>query len=108
MNYYSNPNPRSLEVRPGFRVLGAMLALFVSYIEVDSSIPLFVAEHVPATDCSRQRRRLLCELGNWVWVRIPDHMQGPLDAIGHLLFALALVYIAWRLLKPLFTKLSRP
>lgn len=100
MNYYSNPNPHDLEVRPGFRVLGAILALFVSYIEVDSSIPLFVAEHVPATDCSRQRRRIFCELGNWVWVRIPEHMRGPLDAIGHLLFALALIYVAWHLLKP--------
>lgn len=104
MKEYPKLNPQDLEVRPGFRVLGAMLALFVSYIFVDLAIPQFAAERVPPTDCSHRRSRLLCEFGNWVWVRLPENLQRPLDAISHLLFALALIYVAWRLLKPLFIR----
>ncbi len=104
MDYSRKPNPKHLGVRPVFRVLGGVLALFVSYIFINSAIPLLSAEHVPQTDCTHQRRRLLCELSSWVWIRLPEQIQGALDALDHLLFALALVYIAWRLFKPLFVK----
>lgn len=104
MRYSTKLNSQDLEVRPFFRVLGALSAAFVSYIFVYSAIPLFSADHLLPTDCSRGRGRLMCELLNWVWAKLPDNMQGPLEGICHLLYALAMAYIAWRLLKPIFTK----
>ena len=106
MQSNSDRNPERSEVRPLFRVLGALLTGFVTYVYVEAAIPLFTADHVPAMRCTetKWRRQLLCELDSWVMSGLADEVQGPIRAVGCLLFAAAWAYATWWLLKPVLTR----
>ena len=99
-------NTERSEIRPFFRVLGALLTGFVAYVYVKAAIPLFTADHLPAVRCTetRWRRQLLCEFDSWVMSGLADEVQGPVRAVGCLLFAAVWACAAWWLLKPMLMR----
>jgi hypothetical protein len=106
MQNISDPNAERTAVRPFFRVLGALLTGFVTYIYVEAAIPLFTADHAPAMRCTetRWRRQLLCDFDRWVMSGLADGVQGPVRAVGCLLFAAVWAYATWWLLYPMLIR----
>jgi hypothetical protein len=100
------PNPQDVGVRPFFRVPGALFTGFLAYFYLATAIPLFSVKHLAPRICSQRRivARLLCQFEQDLLNGLPDEMQGPLEAVGRILFALAWVYATWWLLKPLLTR----
>ena len=100
------PKADDYEIRPLFRLVGATLTIFLAYIFVIQAIPLFSIKNLQLNEClePRLRRQLMCEFGNWLTSRIPNDFQGPAEAVSRLLFAGIMLYLTWRLLKPLLTK----
>lgn len=93
-----------LTIRPFFRVAGAVLLAFLSYVFFVQGLPLFGATSIAPEQCHANKQRLLCELGNWLLSITPIDLQGPIAAIAHLLMATLLAAVISLLVKPLFKR----
>jgi len=93
-------------VHPVLRIFCVLLLCLVAYATVENAIHLFSAAHLAPFNCLqvREGKRWKCEVENWFISLFPEELQGPIEAVAHLLFALFLIYPAWLLLKPLLSK----
>lgn len=106
MHQKYKPRPEDFTIRPLFRVLGALMTTFMAYILVIGAIPLFLIKELQLKECRQLKGRLMCEVGNWFASKVPSNFQGPAEAIARLLFAGIMLYLTWRLLKPLIVNLQ--
>jgi hypothetical protein len=93
-----------LQVRPIFRILGAVMMVFIAALMIFNSVPFFSADKITPNNCANERKtssRFLCKIGNEVLSMLSEKMQGPAEAITHLIFAALLIYFSWLLLRPL-------
>ena len=77
----------NLQVRPFFRILGAVFMLLMATLMIHSAIPLFSAEQIVLPSCASERKassQFLCEIDKAMRSKLPAQMQGPLEAFLHL------------------------
>ena len=100
-------DPEQLQVRPAFRVLGALLMLLMAALMIYDSVPFFSAEKISVKSCAGEYKsssKILCEIGNSMLSMLPTRMQGPAEALIHLAMAALLIYLSWMLTKPLHAR----
>ncbi len=96
-------DPEQLQVRPALRALGAVVMLLIAALMIHSSIPFFSAEKILLKNCAGEYKassKFLCEVGNAMLSMLPARMQGPAEALIHLVMAALLIYLSWLLTKP--------
>ena len=98
------------KVRPTLRILGAVFMLLIAALMVQNAIPFFFAEQVLFPSCAREIKagsRFLCEVDKAMRSAFPPQMQGPIEALLHLAMAALLIFLSWRLTKPLFGRFGK-
>ncbi|HOY70787.1 MAG TPA: hypothetical protein PL131_08975 [Methylotenera sp.] len=100
--------PEDYEVRPFFKVIAILLLLFLAYVFVIQSIPLFNATSIQSEVCKSRKGRIFCELGNSIIQVTPPSIQGPLLGVSYIVFATFLAGIAILTIKSIIIKPASP
>jgi hypothetical protein len=89
-------------VRPWLKVAAAILLVLLGAVFGFSGIPLFSAAGISIKACTETRisSQLLCELGNWILIRIPAPHRGIYEGVLHLLVAAGFAFAAYLMLRP--------
>jgi hypothetical protein len=105
MRYTATDEDR--RVRPSLRVIGALGALLIAMLMLVNAHHFFSAGKVALKNCASEIKassRLLCHLGNEILRLLPESSRGWVEGVLHVAVAGALLYGAWRLIKPLFRR----
>lgn len=95
--------PLDSSIRPAFRAIGALILVGVATLFALEAVPLFSYQGGIASACATEtssRSRLLCEVGDAMLRIFPKSAQGAVLGIAIGCFSVALVLLAWLLIKP--------
>ncbi|MEO8250479.1 MAG: hypothetical protein ABI589_14040 [Burkholderiales bacterium] len=85
---------QDLSVRPVFRIAGAAVALFVAAVFILQSLQHFAQPTMNIEPCTQFKRRWICELGNWLTLRMPERARGPVAGMADVVVAIAMIVVA--------------
>lgn len=81
-------------VRPGLKVVAAILLALLGAMFAFFSVKLFSAASISIRACieTKATSQLMCEFGNWMLTRVPAQYRGAYEGALHLLVAAFLVF----------------
>jgi hypothetical protein len=99
------PRPEDLAIRPSIRVSGVVLILGLAYFIVEHALSWLETDDMVyrPKSCSG-KGAWVCELGNLLASWVPPSMREVVEGTSGLVVAGLLMYVAWRLLKPVFRR----
>ena len=95
--------PVDNSVRPGLRVLGAMLTISVAFMFGSDGISLWSAAEVPRTAChaGSLKSQLLCHVGSTILLAFPPEARSVALAVTSLTISALFLVATWLLVRPL-------